>query len=166
MTCYIINRKADDFKTSGFSCRRCLCLLLFLCLDCLLRLRPLWLVCCLCLVRSVCVCVCSAVPVLGHPLLRLRLHLLCLYFVRILCGSSAVCVAGLSTLFTSSMPCPFRLRLRLLCLCFVRVFYGSSASATPVPVPASFFYCVSIIGFFFYFYLVSLNQGHLCQVRS
>ncbi len=102
--------------------------LLFVYLGHLLRLRLLWLVCYLCLVRFVYICICSAVLVLSHPLLYLCLCLLCLYLVRVFYGSSVVCVPRLSAPSASFVPCPLRLRLRLLRLCLcLRLFLVVSA---------------------------------------
>lgn len=88
--------------------------LLFVCLGRLLRLHPLWLVCCLCLVRFVCVCVCNIVPILGGLLIRLCLCLLCLCLVRVFYGLFAVCMYGLSAPSAFSVPCLLRLHLCLL----------------------------------------------------
>ncbi len=141
MNCYIINRKADDFRTSGFTVTVTVCVSLRSCA---------WVVCSVCvLCGSSAVCASSAPSASAyavlclcwvvHPLLRLRLRLLCLCLVCVCCAcaSSASSVA----------------RLRRLCLCLVRFFCGLSASAARVPVPASFSCCVSAVGFFFIFTL-------------
>ncbi len=125
---------------------------------------------------------------LGRPLLYLHLRLLCLCLIRVFCDSSAICVPGLSAPSSSSLSCPLRLRLHLLCLCLVCIFCGSSAVCVlGLSAPSAFFVsrplrlrlrllrlCLCLrffllcqcCWFLFYFYLVSLNQGHLHQVRS
>ncbi len=176
-----MNRKADDFRISGFTIAVVACV--FLCLGRLLRLRSLWLVCCMYLVHFVYVCVCSAVPVLGHLLLHLCLYLLCLCLVHVFYGSSAVCMPGLFALSAFFLPRPLRLYLCLLWLCLICIFCGLSAicawviysicilcalsalsvfaSATSISMPTCSSYCVNAVCFYFYFYVVSLNQGYL-----
>ncbi len=116
-------------------------------------------------------------PVLSRLLLRFRLCLLCLCLVRIFYDLYASSMTRLLFVYLShllflhslylvcsvcacvfvcyAMPVLshllFRLRLRLLCLCLIRMFCGLFASATPVPIPASFAFCVNAIDFFFYF---------------
>ncbi len=142
MNCYIVNRKADNFRTSYFTIAVGAYISLCSCA---------WVIC------SVCVCVCYVVPVLGRPLLCLSLRLLCLYLVRVFYSSSAICVPGLSALLTFSLPCSlflclrllccacvscprFRLCLRLLCLCLICVFCSSSAVCVPRSfTPSPFF---------------------------
>ncbi len=171
MTCYIINRKADNFRTSGFTFAVAACIFLHssawvvysICVFCRLSavcasstpstfasavLCLYWVVRC-----SVCVCVCSAIPMLGRPLLRLCLRLLCLclcwvvrysvcicvYFAYVCVGLSvapsacAICVPGSSAPSAFSVPCP--LRLYSLCLVYSICVYVCVCCAVPSAAP-------------------------------
>ncbi len=132
MTCYIVNRKADDFRTSSFivtvaafvslcSCAWVVCSVCVLCGSsavCALFTpsASASVVLCLCWVVRCSVCICY----------------LCawvVYSVCILCASSAPSASASA----SAMLCRplLRLRLPLLCLCLVRVFCGSFAVCVP-----------------------------------
>ncbi len=167
MTCYIVNRKADNFRTSSFTVVIAACV--SLCFY-------IWVIC------SICVCVCYAVLMLGCPLLRLRLCLLYLCLIRIVYRLSAICVPGLSALSTFSVPHPLYLCLRLLCctyvscpllclhlcllyLCLVHVFYSLSAICVPgsfvlstfsVPYSLCLRLCLLHLCLYLYFFLVVL----------
>lgn len=65
------------------------------------------------------ICMNNAMPMLSHLLLYLRLCLLYLYLVRVFCGESAICIFGLSTLFTFFLPYLLCQNLHLLCYTYV-----------------------------------------------
>ncbi len=113
----------------------------FLCLSRLLRLYPLWLVCYLYFVRFICVFVYSAMLVLGHLLLYLCLHLLCLYLVYIFYSFSAIHMprsSAPSVFFVAcrlSLPHLLYLRLRLQCYSYVESSAAPSIFTSAVPMP-------------------------------
>lgn len=171
---YIINKKADNFRTSSFTIaivvyiflRACsqvvwsICVyvlvyytytlsispiarLLFFCLGHLLGLHPLWLVCYLCLICSVCVCVCCAyvrssavlsAPVSAVPVLCWRLLWLVCYlyawivcFIYIFSGLFAICALSVwspsvSAILVLSYSLLY-LHLHFLCLTGACVFF-------------------------------------------
>ena len=171
MTWYIIDRKADEFRMSGFTVNlavihcRCLSLFLWLCLGC-----PLLCLCLLCtwVHFSIYICICCvyaytwfvdssvALPVAMFGLSALlSVFAICLGLFFCLCPR-LLCVRACTWFVDSS-----------ICVCYVCGCTWVVSSSVCVCYPYLYLSCLFI---FFHFFIITLNQnidqGNLRWVRS